>query len=83
MNHKTDLIEVFEELVNIVKNKESLSEQWITPKQLEKELGITITTQNRLRSDRQIPFTKVGKYIKYNKQVINDWLLNNMIKVTE
>jgi len=83
MNHKTDLTEVFEELVNIVKNKEPLSEQWITPEQLEKELGITIATQNRLRSDRQIPFTKVGKYIKYNKQVINDWLLNNMIKVTE
>lgn len=58
------------------------STEWLTPKQLEAEFGITIGAQNKMRlrknyeNKQSIPFAKVGKRILYLRSDINAWLLS-------
>ena len=74
---------VIEELIEAIKSREPLKELWFTPEELEKEVGITISAQTRLRAERKIPFYKIGKFIKYNKQEINEWILSHKVEVIE
>jgi len=60
-----------------------LKELWMTPEELEKELGITISAQTRMRAERKIPFYKIGKFIKYNKQEISEWIKSHKVEVIE
>ena len=55
----------------------------MTPEELEKELGITISAQTRMRAERKIPFYKIGKFIKYNKQEISEWIKSHKVEVIE
>ncbi|MSN96336.1 helix-turn-helix domain-containing protein [Campylobacter sp. FMV-PI01] len=58
------------------------NKEWLTPKQLEAEFGITIGAQNKMRlrknyvNGTNIPFIKVGKRILYFRSDINAWLLS-------
>ena len=47
---------------------------WLNPKQLEAEYGISITKQNRIRRERKIPFSKIGKAVMYKRTEIESWL---------
>ena len=49
---------------------------WLTPKELEEKYSFSISRQARLRMERKIPFSKIGRYIRYNKEAINEWLEN-------
>lgn len=57
---------------------------WLTPKQLEAEYGISQGTQYKMRMRKNyenldnmpIPFAKVGKRVLYYKKDIENWLLN-------
>lgn len=62
-------------------NKETASTRWMTPKDLEIELGFSHSTQARLRMDKKIPFSKIGSFIKYDRIEIDKWLENNKIDV--
>jgi len=55
--------------------------QWLTPKELESEYNFSISTQAKYRMDRKIPFSKIGKYIRYNRNDINEWLSSNRVEV--
>lgn len=67
-----------------MKDIEIQNAEWLTPKQLEAEFGITIGVQNKMRlrknyekeNSTNIPFTKVGKRILYLRSDINAWLLS-------
>ena len=52
---------------------------WIDPEGLFEEFGISIPTQNRYRKERKIPFSKVSRFIRYNRDDINTWLKNHTI----
>lgn len=54
---------------------------WLTPKELKAEYGFSISTQSKYRMDRKIPFSKIGKYIRYNRDEINKWLEDNKVEV--
>jgi len=56
---------------------------WLTPKELESEYSISVSTQAKWRMDRKIPFSKVGKFIRYNRNEINQWLKDNTVKMFE
>lgn len=56
---------------------------YLTPKELEKELGISYSTQFKMRSNNAIPYIKLGGKIVYNKAEIIKWLENNSYKVTQ
>jgi len=48
--------------------------RWLSPKNLEQEFEITISTQAKLRMGKKIPFSKIGKFIRYDRILINKWL---------
>lgn len=63
---------------------QSLADEWMTPEQLEAEIGLNIAAQERMRmkkrqlSDKNpLPFSKFGRVIRYSRKRINEWLLNN------
>lgn len=55
--------------------------QWLNPRELEQEYGFSLSTQAKYRMDRKIPFSKIGKYIRYSRDDINEWLNSNRVEV--
>lgn len=55
--------------------------QWLTPKELAEEFGFSESTQAKYRMERKIPFSKIGRYIRYNREEINKWLELNRVEV--
>ncbi len=45
--------------------------EWLTPTELESEFGIKISTQNKMRMRKVIPYSKVGKFVRYSRTKIN------------
>lgn len=52
----------------------SVHKEWWTPMDLEQELGIKISTQNKMRMSKKIPYSKIGQKVFYNREKINQWL---------
>jgi len=55
--------------------------RWLTMKELEEEYGFSIIKQHRLRRLKLIPFSKVGKNIRYDRALIDQWLEDNTVNV--
>ncbi len=55
-----------ETVTNIIIQKE-----WLTPKELEIEFGIKVSTQNKMRMAKKLPYSKIGKFVKYSRTKIN------------
>lgn len=53
------------------------SKRWLNPQELYLEFGFSESTQAKYRHRRKIPFSKVGRYIRYDRVQINRWLENN------
>lgn len=53
--------------------------RWITPKELKEIHGFGLSTQAKLRMDKKIPFYKIGHFIKYEINEINEWIENNKV----
>ena len=51
--------------------------EWLSPQELYMEFGFSLSTQAKYRQRREIPYSKVGKYIRYNRERINQWLFAN------
>jgi len=64
------------EASNTVKN------DWLNPKELSKEYGLSTSTLAKWRMDnKNLTFSKVGKYIKYRRADIEAFLNSNMVEV--
>lgn len=48
--------------------------EWLSPLELEEEFGIKVSTQNKLRMAKKIPYSKFGKFVKYSRSKINQML---------
>jgi len=46
---------------------------WLNPKKFEEEFGISESTQARYRSDKKIPYSKMGNFIYYSRAKIYAW----------
>ena len=53
--------------------------RWLTPNELEELFDIKRSTQAKLRMKRKIPFSKFGKFIRYDKYEIDRWLENHKV----
>ena len=53
--------------------------QWLNAEELAEEFGISIPSQNRYRKERKIPFSKIGRFIRYSRDDINTWFKNHTI----
>ena len=52
---------------------------WLNAEELAEEFGISVPSQNRYRAERKIPFSRVGRFIRYNRDDINTWLKKHTI----
>ncbi len=62
---------------------EYLLKRWLTPSDLETEYGFSKSTQAKMRMTSHpsaIPFSKVGKFIRYDRHRIDEWLEKNQIQ---
>ena len=55
--------------------------RWLTPNELFREYGFSESTQAMYRMDRKIPFSRIGKYIRYDRDEIDKWLEDNAVEV--
>lgn len=56
-----------------------IHKKWLTPNDVAEEFGFSKSRQARLRMERKIPFSKIGSYIRYNRETINKWLTDARI----
>lgn len=57
--------------------------RWLNPSELHDEYGFSKSTQAKMRMSSNasmIPFSKVGKYIRYDRQAIDKWLEDNQVQ---
>ena len=58
--------------------------EWISPFEVNKEFGFSVSTLAKWRMDnKHLPYSKIGKYIKYKRSDITAFLNSNMIKSVE
>lgn len=53
--------------------------RWLTPDELNLFYKITKSTQSKMRMKKRIPYSKVGKFIRYDIKEIDKWLENNKV----
>lgn len=53
--------------------------RWLSPLDIYKELGISKSTQAKMRMKRIIPFLKIGRFVRYDRLEINEWLEQNKV----
>jgi predicted DNA-binding transcriptional regulator AlpA len=58
--------------------------RWLNPSELEAEFGFSKSSQAKMRmvsNSSTIPFSKIGgKFIRYDRQLIDEWLENHSIQ---
>lgn len=57
--------------------------RWLSPKELAEEFGFSESSQAKMRmasSSSTLPFSKVGKYIKYDRIEIDKWLESHKVQ---
>jgi len=52
---------------------------WLDPKGLQEEYGFSTSRQATLRSERKIPYYSVGRYIRYYRAEIDDWIMTHKV----
>ncbi len=50
---------------------ENTVKEWLTPLDLQEVSGIKISTQNKMRMAGTLPYSKVGKFVRYSRTKIN------------
>ncbi len=50
--------------------------EWLTPSELQDEFSIKISTQNKMRMAKRLPYHKIGKYVRYHRPDINRMFLD-------
>ena len=79
--------EIIDALVAEIKESfPTVAKEWLTPKDLEEEFGIKQKTQEKMRMashPSDIPFSKVGKFVYYERAQINQWLKANQMQGLE
>jgi predicted DNA-binding transcriptional regulator AlpA len=61
----------------------SVLKRWLNPSQLEAEYGFSRNWQSKarmLKNDSNLPFVKIGKFIRYDRFAIDAWLENHSVK---
>ena len=60
-----------EEIQQLLDTVQQSQKEWLTPDDLFTEFKITKSTQAKMRMDRKIPYSKIGKYVRYKRERIN------------
>jgi predicted site-specific integrase-resolvase len=58
----------------------SIKKDWLNPKEVKNEYGLSISTLAKWRMSKKfLKFSKIGKYIKYQREDIEALLNNNIV----
>ena len=58
------------------------SKEWLTPREVYREYGLSVSSLAKWRMDRKnLPFTKFGKYIKYKRSDIEKFMESHIREV--
>ncbi len=60
-----------------------LHKRWLTPEDLKNEYGFSKSTQAKMRmasNSSTLPFSKIGKYIRYDRFAIDKWLEEHAVQ---
>jgi len=70
------------EAVDYAEKYAQSTKRWLSPDNLAEEYGFSKSSQSKMRmqsSNSAIPFSKVGKYIRYDRVAIDKWLEEHRI----
>lgn len=59
------------------------NKRWVDTNELEIEFGFSKSTQAKMRmasNPSNIPFSKIGKYIRYDRIAIDKWLEDHQVQ---
>lgn len=60
----------------------SMKKGWINPKEVYTEYGVSISTLAKWRMKNiHLPYSKIGKYIKYKRSDIEAFLNDNLVDI--
>lgn len=71
------------EKVDYAEKYAKLAKRWLSPSELFEEYGFSQSSQSKMRqrnSASTLPFSKVGKYIRYDRVAIDKWLEEHKIQ---
>ena len=60
-------------------SEKKYQKQWLNTDDLEEEFGIKKSTQSNWRSKKKIPYSKLGGYIVYSREKINEWVESHAV----
>jgi len=61
----------------------NLTKRWLSPDELSREYGFSKSTQSKMRMESNpsnLPFSKIGKYIRYDRVAIDKWLEDHQVQ---
>ena len=59
-----------------------IQKEWLTPKEMHKEFGFSTSTLAKWRMNNlNIPYHKIGKYIRYKRSDIKSFIEDHKIEV--
>lgn len=61
----------------------SVKKRWINPSELEAEYGFSKSWQSKarmLKNGSNIPFNKIGKFVRYDRFAIDTWIEKHNVK---
>lgn len=57
-------------------------ERWLSPREVQEQYGFSTSTLAKWRMDSiNLPFSRMGKYIRYNTTDIDKWIENHKVEV--
>ena len=60
-----------------------LTKRWLNTEEFSREYGFSKSAQSKMRmksNSSNLPFSKIGKYIRYDRVAIDKWLENHQIQ---
>ena len=58
-----------------------VQKRWLSPDEFENEFGMSKSTQAKKRSLRELPYTKFGGYVRYDRNKINELFESHCVDV--
>lgn len=53
--------------------------RWLNTNEFESEFGIAISTQAKMRKENKLPYSKIGSFIYYDRNLIDKMLENHCV----
>jgi hypothetical protein len=60
----------------------AIKKDWLNPKEVNKEFGLSVSSLAKWRMSKKfLKFSKIGKFIKYQREDIEAFFNNNIVNV--